>query len=279
MSQINFAKFGKNPKQTQLLAVLLLVLVAGGFIYWRYYSSNPPKAIDSSADGTRAHWSHSTLPFQLPIVNQASSNWRRPLALTIEKWGAAKVVNYKIVKGSTRQFCDMFAEGMKLCSYSAQDEWLALAVYVQGPTSEHILGGTVKLNDYYFFTRGSEYNTDAWRNNQLCHWLGWTLGVNFDFNQTKSDSCMNVYTNFDTVSYQQDPSMNDYNDLKTIYNHLDDTSSSSVAYKVDKANQLFSQGQFGSLTESYSGSGIEIYQTDLGDGYTMKTLIQKVSTK
>lgn len=270
-----------KDKKIQLLAALVILTIAVGLVWLKYYSPSKLDSQASHASEEQAHWPHDGTPFKLPLINHSSAVWSSHLAKVTQIWEQEEVMDYDIIsKPQPTNQCypiSLQVEGMNFCSFSEDNSWLALALYVQGPGDPHILGARVMVNDFYLNNPKSEYSTDAWRNNQVCQWLGWTAGIPLRVEEDPTiKSCMNVYTDFKNVDIRQNPDSDDYDALKILYSHIDDTSSSAISYKIAKANEFLKKQQFGVLTQTLDKGQKEFYSQDLGDGYKMITAIDKI---
>jgi hypothetical protein len=151
--------------------------------------------------------------------------------------------------------------------------WLGIAsIWASG---NHIVQGTVKVNDTYFNT--STYNTSAWRNLVMCQEVGHTFGLDHqdeNFNNANLGTCMD-YTS--APSTNQHPNQHDYDQLVTIYSHLDSTNTFSAASLLAKMPpamrdlEITGPGQWGKLIHSSHGGWVETYELDFGGGHKIIT--------
>lgn len=263
----------QRPSQTQLLVTLLVITFLGALIYWRNYSANPPEPLFSDASGINdpAHWSFTRLPFGLQLINQGSPSWSRALATNTQKWENTGVVDYNIVPATPGSLCDIHPEVLTFCTWSADDGWLSQMMYLQGPNNEHITAAVIAVNDFYFNSPGSMYNNSLWKNYTMCNTLGWTLGIPWRLEAgVKRPTCMNPIVTSENIGNLQSPDQKDISKLQSLYNHIDDTSSTSRSYIVQDANRYWQAKDFGTLQKT-GEDGSQTFSRDLGNGYRMIT--------
>ncbi|TSC69535.1 MAG: hypothetical protein G01um101470_1045 [Parcubacteria group bacterium Gr01-1014_70] len=165
------------------------------------------------------HWGRTANPFTLELGDNVSSTWDGYLATTASDWSVSAVLDTLVKAGKTNsRACKATSGRAEVCSYRyGFNGWLGVAqVWISG---EHIVKGTVKVNDSYFNT--STYNTPAWRNLVMCQEVGHILGLDHQdetFDNPNLDTCMD-YTN--DPSTNQHPNQHDYDQLEAIYAHLD----------------------------------------------------------
>lgn len=166
------------------------------------------------------HWGRTANPFTLTLGDNVSSAWDSYLATTTASdWSVSNVLDTVVAAGNTKpRTCKATNGRVEVCSNKyGFNGWLGVAqVWVSG---EHIVKGTVKVNDSYFNT--STYNTPAWRNLVMCQEVGHTLGLDHQdetFDNPNLGTCMD-YTN--DPSTNQHPNQHDYDQLEAIYAHLD----------------------------------------------------------
>lgn len=274
--------FGKFSQQ-QLLLALFLIIAAGGLLYWRNYSSNPPKALESSANEETPHWYHTESPFKMVIYNYAGNQWDSYITKSGKNWEVSGAYGYSISKKLDKNFqCYPIVlplqPGMNFCSMNEDNGFLALAGYGTGPDDpEHLTGGIVIVNDYYLSTLGSIYNTAVWKNYISCRFMGWTMGVPFQWNDGEPvDSCMGILSE-DIISPKtmQYPNETDLQAAKVLYDHQDTGSAPMPMSAQKNLSKAFSAGELGPVVQSFSNGKIEIRKLDLGDGYSFNSIIQK----
>jgi len=180
-------------------------------------------ALPASANHTwgNYHWARTANPFTLQLGDNVTSAWDSYLVTTSADWSVSTVLDTVIVKGSTKaRRCGAKSGRVEVCNASyGNTQWLGIAsISISG---DHILAGTVKLNDTYFNT--STYNSPAWRNLVSCQEVGHTFGLGHqdeNFSNPNLNTCMD-YTNNPTSN--QHPNQHDYDLLVDIYSHLDST--------------------------------------------------------
>src|SRR3989344_399316 len=108
------------------------------------------------------HWFRTANPFTVNLINTVSAGWVSNLELASADWSASSVLDTSITAGTTKtRNCKAIEGSVLVCdsNYGANG-WLGLATIWLD--SGHITKGTVKLNDTYFNTSSSSYNTPAW---------------------------------------------------------------------------------------------------------------------
>lgn len=209
-----------------VLAVQALAPAAGASHSWETY-----------------HWARAESPLTLTLADNLTSVWRPHLATTSTDWSASSVVDTSVTAGSTRNSkrCAATLGRVEVCNSTyGRNDWLGLAQVWINPDN-HILQGTVKLNDTYFNT--ARYNTPAWRSSVMCQEVGHTLGLDHqdeDFN-TDLKSCMD-YSNVPFPS----PNDHDYQVLASIYSHTDSSTTVSPSSKSGSvAADVHAQDEWG----------------------------------
>jgi hypothetical protein len=264
------------------LALFLVIVLAGGVVWFRNNSPYQPAPISSQASEERAHWSYSQMPVTVNLQNHASAGWQRYLKSNGELWGAAKTVNFDITESSPSEDCEILPGKMSFCSWNEADGWLSQMTYIQGPNNPHLVATAVAVNDAYLVNRNSPYASDAWRNYVLCQSIGWTMGMQFSFEPLDGprsvESCMNAYATPKAVEKMQKPDAGDISDLIKLYGHEHEAANAPTTGKIYEANIYWQERTFGQVVESTS-QGFTSYELDLGDGYKMYTVVQQAKLK
>ena len=212
-----------RASRRRLLAIGLVTALVAAF----------PAAVSASHSWGSYHWARTANPFTLKVVDSVGSAWDSYLDTTIVDWTKSDVLNLaeqagSVAKGKT---CKAVSGKVNVCNNTyGNNGWLGVAtIWASG---NHITQGTVKVNDTYFNT--ATYNTPAWRNLVMCQEVGHTLGLDHqdeNFNNANLGTCMD-YTNdpdggaggaSSTDPSNEHPNTHDYDQLKTIYAHLDST--------------------------------------------------------
>lgn len=173
------------------------------------------------------HWARTTPQFTLKLGdNLTSAAWKSHLSQTSSDWssGITPVVT-SIVAGSANKRCSMVAGTTQVCNGSyGKNGWLGLAsINITGGV--HITQGSAKMNDTYFNT--ATYNNPNERQHVLCQEVAHTFGLGHQSEDGSSqDSCMDYFSNTganagSTLSTM--PNQHDFEELKSIYSHLDST--------------------------------------------------------
>lgn len=254
---------------------LLVLSLAIGLTAWKVY--NPQSSALSSKAGSPPlpHWAHSTIPFNLPLLNSSSKNWtKNHLPRITADWQTPKVMAFATTQGNNSDPCYLYPEMINFCSVNDKNDGIAYGQYSYWNETGHIVTAAFVLNDAYFYDPNSYFGTPEMRNKMLCLEVGFTLGLDFRYNEPDtSKTCMDPLNSIDRVLNQQDPDAQDYTQLKTQYNHLDDTSSSGVASLTAKLPPLTAQVNKGQLVKSSADGQQKLYKLDLGNGYTQMTLV------
>ena len=214
------------------------------------------------------HWSRTQNPFALTLGDDVTTSWDSYLGAVSADWSLDQAdstwldatppppgdyvgpnpLNTTIVPGGTTgRRCRPSTSRIEVCDASyGNNGWLGLAsIWVSG---DHIVQGTVKLNDTYFAT--SRYNTPAWRQSVACQEVGHTFGLTHqDESGADLDTCMDY-----SVTPNVHPDQHDYNQLARIYQHADSSSGGSVS-----ASPPSSRGALKRVRD-------DLYVEDLGGG-------------
>lgn len=222
------------------------------------------------------HWARSVNPLVLKLGDNVSSVWDAYLATASSDWSQSAVLDTTIVSGGTdSRKCRATNGRVEVCSNKyGRNGWLGVAsIWASG---DHIVQGTVKLNDTYFST--AKYNTAAWKNFVMCQEIGHTFGLDHqdeDFTNPNLGTCMD-YTN-DPASNQH-PNKHDYDQLETIYAHLDTittaftkTSSAPVLEhdEIDTSNS----SEWGKVIRKSRDGRSSLHERDLGKGHKVFTFV------
>lgn len=184
------------------------------------------------------HWARTTSQFTLKLGdNLTSSDWKSHLSQTSKDWNSGNTpVITAIVGGTSSKRCSMVAGTTQVCNGTyGNNGWLGLAsINVSG---DHITQGTAKMNDTYFNT--STYNNPNEREHVMCQEVAHTYGLAHQSEDGSSqNSCMDYFSNTganagSTLSTK--PNQHDFDMLKSIYSHLDSTTTVAAAAPVAQA--------------------------------------------
>ena len=221
------------------------------------------------------HWARTANPFTLKLGDNVSSAWDAYLSTSSTDWSLSTVLNTTVVAGVTNPKNCRPAKGrVEICnSKYGNNGWLGVAsIWANG---DHIVQGTVKLNDTYFNT--SKYNTSAWRNLVMCQEIGHTFGLDHqdeDFDNPSLGSCMD-YTS-DPVSNQH-PNQHDYDQLEAIYAHLDSTTTINASISKSPAGldnfNVDDHSEWGRAVRQSKDGHSSLYEHDLGNGQKIFTFV------
>lgn len=250
--------YNQKMKKIILSSILSLVAVAG-----LAYASH-------SWGGY--HWARTSNPFNLKLGDNVSGVWDAHLATASYDWSLSSVLDTAIVSGSANpKNCRATAGRVEVCnSKYGKNGWLGVAsIWASG---QHIVQGTVKMNDTYFNT--AKYNTPAWRNVVMCQEVGHTLGLDHqdeNFSNADLGTCMDYSTNPDP---NQHPNLHDYEMLETLYAHLD--ANTSIDQSVQSANVEIDHSNpkaWGKVLRTSSDKRASLYELNLGNGNKVFTFV------
>lgn len=173
------------------------------------------------------HWARTTPQFTLKLGNNlTSSDWRGHLSQTSSDWNSGRSpVLTSVVAGSSNKRCSMVAGTAQVCNGTyGKNGWLGLAsINVTGGV--HITQGSAKMNDTYFNT--AFYNNPNERLHVMCQEVAHTFGLGHQSEDGSSqNSCMDYFSNTGanaTSTTSTKPNAHDFDMLKSIYSHLDST--------------------------------------------------------
>lgn len=179
------------------------------------------------------HWARTTPQFTLKLGNNlTTSAWTARLNQSSNDWNAGNTpVLTAIVAGSTTsKTCKMVPGTTQVCNGTyGNNGWLGLAsINING---DHITQGTAKMNDTYFNT--ATYNNVNEREHVMCQEVAHTFGLGHQSEDGSSqNSCMDYFSNTGvnaTSTVSTKPNSHDFSMLKTIYSHLDSTTTLATA--------------------------------------------------
>lgn len=170
------------------------------------------------------HWERAANPVNVRVVDSLDSNWDSYLGPVSSDWARSQVLDTTITTGAsdllTRTICLPVAGAVITCNANyGPNLWLGSAtVWARG---DHILQGTVQVNDFYFSQ--PLYNNAAERRHVLCQEVGHTFGLAHQSESGESlNTCMDYYLNTgDGDTRSTTPNQHDYDQLSQIYAHLD----------------------------------------------------------
>lgn len=273
---------GNKQQSLQILLAVGLLLVAGGLIYWKYYSASPPSALFSSADEEPApHWPRYSTPGIINLHDSSGRpNWTSYFQQQISNWQEDDLLKFNLIASDPSEHCYLYPESANVCIVDDSTDGMAYGMYLYWAETGHIVTAGYVLNDYYLNNPESPYSTHAWRNKMLCSTIGYMIGAPNRYQlPIKNTTCMEAAWNFDNIPNQQQPDRTDLDNIKTAYyGHDDVPGSSAVSYKVSEANEYFQKKQFGRRVGRSEDGLMEIYTRNLGDGFIMHTQVIQAST-
>lgn len=219
------------------------------------------------------HWARTANPFTLKLGDNVTTAWDNYLATASSDWSQASVLDTNVVAGSTKASrCRPTSGRVEVCNAKyGKNGWLGVAsIWASG---NHIVQGTVKVNDTYFNTK--TYNTPAWRNLVMCQEVGHTLGLDHqdeDFYNTPLGTCMDYSA--DPVPNQH-PNAHDYEQLELIYAHLDSftTVGQAAPSKRGKKDLNEESEDLGQSVKQTARAKTSVYERDLGEGEKIFTFV------
>jgi hypothetical protein len=267
---VGFINKGEATEMIRLAAASFIgftLLTAAGCID---EGSDVSATVQESHSWGGYHWARTTSSFTLDVGDNVSSEWDGVLNTTISDWTQSTVLNLNKVAGAaTTKRCKGSSGKVEVCNARyGNNGWLGIAsISLSGG---HISSGTVKLNDTYFSS--PQYNTTAWRNLVSCQEVGHTLGLDHqdeNFDNPPLGTCMD-YTS--DPSPNQHPNAHDYDQLKTIYQHLDSTT--TVGATGGHSNGASDNpAEWGELMSSSRGGQQETYVKEHGNGDATVTFV------
>jgi hypothetical protein len=184
-------------------------------------------ALSASHSWGGYHWARTTPQFTLKLGdNLTTSIWRGHLAQTSSDWNSGNSpLLTSVVAGQSRKRCSMVAGTTQVCNDNyGRNGWLGLAS-INIINGTHITQGTAKMNDTYFST--STYNNPNEREHVMCQEVAHTFGLDHQSEDGSSlNTCMDYFSNTGANagnSLSTRPNAHDFEELKTIYAHLDST--------------------------------------------------------
>ena len=235
--------------------------------------------VPSTAGATHSwggyHWARTANPFTLKLGDNVSSGWDPYLKTTSSDWSTSVVLDTTIVAGTTSpRPCKATSGRVQVCSAAyGGTGWLGVAqIWVSGV---HITRGTVKVNDTYFKT--ATYNTPGWRNLVMCQEVGHTLGLDHqdeNFNNTNLGTCMDYTSKPLGPPNNEHPNTHDYDQLRSIYSHLDTSTTLSATSSSGARGGSDTPGEWGRrVAGSESPHSVAVYERDLGAGQKVVTFV------
>jgi len=244
------------------------------------------------------HWARTANPFTVKMGNNVGGGWQTSFTNASSEWNSSSVVHNQIVAGGTKpRSCRPTSGRDEICSAAyGNTGWLGVA-QIWLTTGDHIVQGTVKLNDTYFGT-GSQYNTPSWRALVTCQEIGHTFGLDHqdtNFNNQNLGTCMDYTSNPDGPPSNTSPNQGDYDQLLCIYDpadagrtlsspnhsctgtgHLDSFTTIGQVTKMPAAMTVVDYSepnQWGRLVKGSREWGTSTYDLDFGHGNHIVTYV------
>jgi len=216
------------------------------------------------------HWGRTANPFSLSVGDNVSAVWDVSLAGAAADWSVSDVLDTNVVAGNSTRNCRPTNGRVEVCNAKyGYNGWLGVAsIWANG---DHIVQGTVKVNDTYFNT--AKYNTPAWRNFVMCQEIGHTLGLDHqdeDFGNPNLDTCMDYTSAPDS---NQHPNQHDYDELEAIYFHLDSVNTfSNLSLLAGNAGGS-EHAEWGKAIRHSTDGRPSLYVRDLSNGQKVFTFV------
>ena len=176
------------------------------------------------------HWARTTPQFTLKLGNNlTSADWKSHLSSSSASWNSGGTpLLTSIVAGTSNKRCGMVVGTTQVCNGTyGNNGWLGLAsINLSG---SHITQGTAKMNDTYFNT--ATYNNTNEREHVMCQEVAHTFGLGHQSEDGSSqNSCMDYFSNTGAnagSSVSTKPNQHDFDMLKSIYAHLDSSTTAA----------------------------------------------------
>ena len=154
-----------------------------------------------------------TAPISPAVVDNTGARWTEHVAIATDDWNASPWIESPLESGNNSS-CAMVTGTIQVCNSDyGSNGWLGLATIAL--RSGIIVGGSTKLNDYYF--NQARYNTFTRRQLVTCQEIGHTYGLthqNEDFSTDLTTSCMEYTSN---PEGNEGPDFHDYDQLAAMY--------------------------------------------------------------
>jgi hypothetical protein len=261
--------FATFRRRWAVLALVLLALAVPAFV-----------AADHSWGPY--HWARTSNPLPLDVGDNVSSVWDPFLDQAIGDWNQSSVLDLTEVTGGTKpKPCKPTSGQIEVCSSRyGNNGWLGIAqIWITG--GEHITQAITKVNDTYHDQ--APYNTAPWRALVMCQEIGHDFGLDHqdeNFNNANLGTCMDYTSDPDGPPSNEHPNSHDYQQLASIYAHLDDFNSWSLAVGGQAAlgvppamSQIDFAGpaQWGRLVRLSPSGAYAIFELDFGGGNKVLT--------
>lgn len=233
------------------------------------------------------HWGRTANPFTVKLGDNVSTVWDAYLAESSLDWSSSTVLDTALVTGRTNpKRCFPTSGRVEVCSNKyGFNGWLGVAsIWVNG---NHIVRGTVKVNDSYFNT--TTYNKPEWRRFVMCQEVGHTFGLDHQdesFSNSNLGSCMDYTSDPNgTLKSQlsnEHPNAHDYEQLDTIYAHLDSLTTVGQVATNNNRRDHNEKADAGEADENEEGGDSfrvdkkiknSLYERSLGNGERLFTFI------
>lgn len=274
------------------IAIIVATIFAAALAFAAFSVAFPSTA-EATHNWAKYHWARTSNTFTLQLGDNVSdttvSKWQThlntaaanpkayvPSDNTTHDWTDSTVLDTKVVaSGKDPTKCAPTSGRVEVCNAAyGSTGWLGLGqIWIKAPN--HIYQGAAKVNDTYYNT--GKYS-DFSKQQVMCQEIGHTFGLaHTSEDGTSQDTCMDYAEPTDTRD--QWPNQHDYNQLKTIYTHLDktttvsNTSAASTLPGAANRGDLNERAQWGQLQRRSQNGRLEIYERDFGRGNKLVTFV------
>jgi len=219
------------------------------------------------------HWARTTSTFTIPTGDNVDGAWDGVLDTAITDWNVSTVLDLgKQAGGTTGRKCQARAGTVQVCNAGyGKNGWLGLAS-IWLTSGGHITQGTAKMNDSYF--NMAKYNNINEKRHVMCQEVGHTFGLGHTTEDGSSqNTCMDYFSNTGvnaTSEVSTHPNLHDYDLLKTIYAHLDSTSTVGTV-SASSASVGNDRSTWGREVHRSADGSHSLFVRDLGAGNSVVT--------
>ena len=252
----------RNKKMFRIMSVFVLIAVLAAF----------PFSAGANHSWGNYHWARTSNPFTLKVGDNVTSAWDAYLDEAISDWDQSTVLNLtEVAGGANPKNCRPTAGRIEVCNAKyGNNGWLGIAqIWASG---SHITQAVAKMNDTYYST--AQYNTPAWRRLVMCQEIAHDFGLDHQdeaFDNPNLGTCMDYTSDPDGPPSNEHPNSHDYDQLKTIYSHLDSTTTISAAPAGFANADVHAVENWGEKVSESANGRAAIYVRDFGNGFTVIT--------
>ncbi len=273
-----------SPKKTSLplktnkpllVALMCALVIVGGFYWYQETSKNQVQPIKSKADGvTPWHWYHTELPFSIGSKNTSAVIYRNSVIESMANWQSSGVFTTTIetpARLASTTTCDFEYFYFKFCSVFHSQFGELGQIGIVYDTDNIIYQAKVQFSDDMLVGQ-TDFSTKEWRNYVACSLAG--EGLHWNVNTLPDPppltSCVQGGASPETISAQQTPQSIDYRRLRGFYLGNIDPPLTTKPRMI--ANYKF-DNNLGVKILTSDTRNLEVYEKDLGDGFTQRTVL------